>query len=436
MLVQLLVSTLILELTYAAIVQTPINRRESLDVKLIREKRYHELRVLNRVRIAKLSNPFVSRFDVARQPLYDYGDQLFDVRVSVGTPGQVIEVIPDTGEGNTWLIDRTCNGSASYIDCPSYCLTNKEWCALFCDSFCCSKNSTLESQVIDFQDPCAGKTLFDSSASSTYQSTDKVFRIPVGLGNVSGVLGQDTFTFGDPSSSTIQFRDTTFGQADRLSVYFAGAMFNGVLGLGYPKSEFEDAVPVIQHAVDLGVLDESVFTIWLQKEGAQSADKTAGALTFGGHDIGHCNSNITYSPLISKVVWWFDVVGVSANDKKITGNFVALASLPTPFILISSDMMADLVAVTNADYDYDYGFYQVDCSVTFSWTVFLNTNSKLELDQSNLLFTYPTGNCYLNFASYDGNVMAIDVVLGIPFLEGFCQTYDYGNGQIGFSKPL
>ncbi|KAI6223432.1 putative aspartyle protease [Aphelenchoides besseyi] len=435
MLVQLLVSTLILEVAFSSIVQTTINRKDSLDAKLVREKRYHELRVLNRVRIAKLSNPFVSRFDVARQPLYDYGDQLFDVRISVGTPGQVIEVIPDTGEGNTWVIDSTCNATASYFDCPSYCLTNKEWCALFCEDYCCGTNSTLQSQ--DVQDPCARKTLFDSSASSTYQSTGKDFRIPVGLGNVSGLLGEDTLTLGDPKSgSTIQLRDTTFGQADRLSVYFAGAMFNGVLGLGYPKSEFEDAVPVIQHAVDQGVLDEPVFTIWLQKEGAQSADKTAGALTFGGHDSAHCSSNITYSPLVSEVVWWFNIVGVSANDRKINGNFVALASLPTPFILISSEMMADLVAVTNADYDYDYGFYQVDCSVTFTWTVFLTANNKLELDQSNLLFTYPTGNCYLNFASYEGNVMAIDVVLGIPFLEGFCQTYDYGNGQIGFSKPL
>ncbi|KAI6195085.1 Aspartic protease [Aphelenchoides besseyi] len=603
---RLLIFTLIIGFTVGVVVKTPITRKESLDAKLVREKRYHELRVLNRVRLAKSINPFVSRFDVARQPLYDYADQEFNVRVNIGTPGQEIEVIPDMGSANTWVIDKTCNGSASYQDCPNYCYTNKQWCALFCEDYCCGTNSTLRTHPIaSGGDPCAGRTLFDSSASSTYQSTGKDFQIAGGVGNVSGIVGQDTFVVGDlKSGSTISIFETTFGQADRLGVSYSAFKFNGVLGLGFLAASSDDTVPVFQHAIDQGVLDKPVFSIWLQKGGVQAQDTVAGALTFGAQDTDYCSSDVTFIPLISKTIWWINIAAIATNDKKTEGQYVRLdwrlvpdavsfeqlafvsylcvvprsivrESMPKKqskvyvvknildkrfvngeveylvqwkgynnpkynswepmesFISCDESIAAFeeklKAAETNAigiesegadqksqkrshiqdndnefagaqptkknkesnfdsfnelsylgdvstwkkdryrvEFDQSprifgvrrvnnelyvlcafrnemnvevveatpYDVIRLDCNVKFNWTVFVDSQTKLELKASDLLFQYPNGNCYLSFTSYDGAVMGIDIVLGIPVLQAYCQTYDYENGKIGFSKPL
>lgn len=50
-------------------------------------EKYQEFRILNRVQLAKFSQGGRIRMDQARQPLYDYGDQEYNVRLTVGTPG-------------------------------------------------------------------------------------------------------------------------------------------------------------------------------------------------------------------------------------------------------------------------------------------------------------------------------------------------------------
>lgn len=63
-----------------------------------------------------------------------------------------------------------------------------------------------------------------------------MFQIPFGLGNVSGVVGQDTFNLGDQSGKAIAVTGTTFGVVDRLSTSFAGTAFDGILGLAFQVS--------------------------------------------------------------------------------------------------------------------------------------------------------------------------------------------------------
>ncbi|KAI6198085.1 hypothetical protein M3Y94_01303100 [Aphelenchoides besseyi] len=436
MLFRLVVLFLSIGLTVEVVLRVPMKRKESLNDKLIRQKRFHELRVLNRVRLTRLINPLISQFDVSRQPFYDYADQEFNTILSIGTPPQLFEVIPDTSESNTWVVDKTCNGSASYYDCPSICSSSKEWCSRFCEDYCCQSNSSVSSQTADYGNPCQGKTQFDSTASTTYQSTGTDFHIPVGLGNVSGIFGKDTFTFGDTQyGSVIEIPETTFGQANRLSVSFTGTLFNGVLGLGFPKMAFDGEVPVFQNGIDHGVFDEPIFTIWLDTKGRKAMDQPAGSLTLGGKDTDHCNANITFVPLISKTVWWFNVVGIAVNDKKTGGDvFVALSSIGTTLNLVPTVVMTDLVYQTDAIYSYEYGFYEVDCSIQFTWSIFLEQQIELKIDQSTALWNIGNDQCLLAFAALPDEGHGIDVIVGVPFFEQFCQIFDYGNGQIGFSK--
>lgn len=41
------------------------------------------------------------------------------VRVSVGSPPQVFEVLPEMSTANFWVVDKKCNGSSD--DCPLFC---------------------------------------------------------------------------------------------------------------------------------------------------------------------------------------------------------------------------------------------------------------------------------------------------------------------------
>lgn len=85
--------------------------------------KYEEFRIFNRIQLAKHAQGR-SRLDKVHSPLYDFGDQEYNIRLTVGTPGQTFELLPDTSEANTWIVDKSCNGNNSYYDCPSFCRIN------------------------------------------------------------------------------------------------------------------------------------------------------------------------------------------------------------------------------------------------------------------------------------------------------------------------
>lgn len=81
----------------------------------------------------------------------------------------------------------------------------------------------------------------------------------------------------------------------------------------------------------------------------------------------------------------------------------------------------------------------MDCSLQFTWSVWLDEQTELRADQSTLTVAAPNGNCYLNFVYFDElltDVEDADFVLGTPFLRQFCTVYDVGAKRLGFSKPL
>jgi hypothetical protein len=68
-----------------------------------------------------------------------------------------------------------------------------------------------------------------------------------GLGNVTGILGRDTVTLGDPKSgSSIKVPNTTFGQAQGLGSEFGQLPLDGFLGLAFRKAAADDVQPVFE----------------------------------------------------------------------------------------------------------------------------------------------------------------------------------------------
>ncbi|KAI6241106.1 putative aspartyle protease [Aphelenchoides fujianensis] len=431
----LLVAT-ILQLVFSAVFRSLMTKRDNLQAKLLREKRLHEFRVANRVFLAKFAKGGVQRAAVAKTPFYDYGNMEYNLQVGVGSPPQLFEVIPDMGTGQAWIVDSSCDPNNSYYDCPIFCRESPVMCTQLCEDFCCPSNITTPApsaarRLFDHGDPCANKRQFDQTASATYEATGAPFNGSNALDDVSGVLGRDSFAFGD-----LTIPGVTFGQADRLSVAFTNAPWAGVVGLGFGRSGFNGQPSVIQQAIDAGLLDSPLFTIWLESKSGLPLDQPAGALTLGAIDVDHCSAEVNNVPLTSNSIYLINVDAFGTNGAKISGTYKTLVTIGAAQNIVPLAAMRDVTTATNAEYDWDYGFYEVDCSIQFTWSVWVNDDDELKVDQSTLLVNTPDGRCFLNFVYFEGGLGEVDLVLGTPFLRQYCSVYDPTNKAVGFAKTL
>ncbi|KAI6239400.1 putative aspartyle protease [Aphelenchoides fujianensis] len=434
-LLRLLLVAATLQLVLSAVFHAPMAKRDTLQAKLLREKRLHEFRVANRVYLAKFAKGGAHRA-AAQTPFYDYGNMEYHLQVGVGSPPQLFEVIPDTGTGQAWIVDSSCDPNNSYYDCPIFCKESPVMCYQSCEDFCCPSNFTTPApsaarRLFDHGDPCANKRQFVQTASGTYTATNKTFNGSSELGYVSGFLGQDSYSFGD-----LAIAGVTFGQADRLSVSFTNAPMEGLLGLGFGDSAFDGKPSVIQQAIDSGLLDAPLFSIWLESKSGFPLDQPAGALTLGGVDAEHCSSEVTQVPLTSDSVYLINVAAFGTNGAKISGSSKTLVTIGAGQNIVPLAAMRDVTTATNAEYDWDFGFYEVDCSIQFTWSVWVNDDDELKVDQSTLLLNTPDGRCFLNFAYFEGGIGDVDLVLGTPFLRQYCTVYNPDTKVVSFAKNL
>jgi hypothetical protein len=86
----------------------------------------------------------------------------------------------------------------------------------------------------------------------------------------SGFLGKDTFGL----SSDLQVSGVTFGQLDQPFSYFTRYPFDGFLGLTHKN--VDGVVSVIQEAVNQGLLDQPIFSIFYGIDGLDSVGNLGG----------------------------------------------------------------------------------------------------------------------------------------------------------------
>ncbi|KAL3620703.1 hypothetical protein CASFOL_035615 [Castilleja foliolosa] len=192
--------------------------------------------------------------------LKNYMDAQYYGQISIGSPPQNFTVIFDTGSSNLWVPSSKCYFSIA----------------------------------------CYIHSRYKSSKSSTYTKNGKPCSISYGSGSIAGYFSQDNVEVGDIVVEDQVFIETT----KEGSLTFVVAKFDGILGLGFQEISAGDAVPVWYNMVDQGLVDEKVFSFWLNRD---TEAEVGGEIVFGGVDPDHYIGKHSYVPVSEKGYWQFEM---------------------------------------------------------------------------------------------------------------------------------
>ncbi|KAK4402082.1 Aspartic proteinase [Sesamum angolense] len=192
--------------------------------------------------------------------LKNYMDAQYYGEISIGSPPQNFTVIFDTGSSNLWVPSSKCYFSIA----------------------------------------CYFHSRYKASKSSTYTKIGKPCSIHYGSGSISGYFSQDNVGVGD-----VVVKDQVFIETTREgSLTFVLAKFDGILGLGFQEISVGDTVPVWYNMVDQGLVDEKVFSFWLNRD---PTAEVGGEIIFGGVDSTHYKGDHSYVPITEKGYWQFEM---------------------------------------------------------------------------------------------------------------------------------
>jgi len=311
----------------------------------------------------------------------DYQNAQYYGPITVGTPGETVNVVYDTGSSNLWVPNPKC-----------------------C-SFLTRHN------------------LYHNSKSSSYKANGTEFKIEYGSGPVAGFYSADTIEIGG-----VKVPEYTFAEVNDVSglgLGYVAGKFDGICGLGWESISVDGVRTPVQALMASGQLAEPVFAFFL-------GDNVAGELVFGAVDEKHYTGDFTYVPLQSESYWQITLDGLKLNDARIGSTPCAIVDSGTSLM---AGPTADVKAVADAlSLTSVLGKeYMVDCSKLYK-LAYTIAGKDYVLDQTDMILQNSGGQCL--FA-----MMGIDVpaprgplwILGDVFMRKYYVKFDVGQKRLGLA---
>jgi len=320
--------------------------------------------------------------------------------VSIGTPQQVFNVIFDTGSSNLWVIDAKCKSQ-----------------------YCQGEHGTPK------------KHQFDSTKSSTYKAETTKFSIQYGSGSCNGHLAKDTFDFGG-----LEVTQQEFGLAETIAEVFGYQPVDGICGLGWPALAVDNVEPPINNL--LTALTQPGFHVFMSRhtKSVDNGSPDGGQITFGAYDTKNCQplQAQNWVPLTAETYWQFNLDGYSVGGKSGTSSQTAISDTGTSWIGSTTDALNAVVAASGATYDDTNQLYSLPCTKRDSLPDFVVTlgGQKYPIKSTEYVLDLGLGGgkCALTFFDMGTLGFGPQWILGDTFIRSYCNYYDVGKKQIGFSK--
>ena len=189
--------------------------------------------------------------------------------IGVGSPPQPFRLVFDTGSANTWLYSAACTTTT-----------------------------------------CANHRQFTRDASSTYAPLGRSLTIQYGSGNVSGLLGSDTFTLGERRVPGVTFGEMTA----QNGTAFAHGKFDGVVGLAFQQLAIAGSTPLLDHMCVSGMLPRCLFSFYFNAQGGQDGSQ----LFLGGIDPARmAEPFLTFHPVQRAAYWELALHDVSVGSRSL-----------------------------------------------------------------------------------------------------------------------
>jgi len=313
----------------------------------------------------------------------DYENAMYYGEIQVGTPGQTINVVYDTGSSNLWVPNT------------------RPWMA------------------------SVWHHIYESKKSSTYRPNGTNFQIMYGSGPVSGFYSSDDVSFGG-----FQLPGFIFAEVNKysgLGMAYRVGKFDGILGLGWDRISVGGVPTVMHQLVASGQLDQPVFGFYL-------GNSAAGELEFGGSDPKHYSGEFKFVPLFTETYWGVKLdgltlgsEGISTASRAIVDSGTSLLAGPTEDVEAIANKLEATLVMGKA--------YAVNCSQDVPDLTFTLGGSDFALKKEDLILQQSGSQCILG-------LMGISVpagpmwILGDVFMRKYYVQFDWGQQRVGFAPSV
>lgn len=187
--------------------------------------------------------------------------------IEVGTPGQPIPVIFDTGSGNLWVTSSLCKAHA-----------------------------------------CTTHTAYSHANSKKFKRIGVGVTVTFGTGKIVGEINQDQFKLGN-----LIIPEQKFGEIlDEVGEVFEYGKFSGILGLSYPALAVRDVTTVFDNIIQNKFLEKNLISFYYSLN-----EHTDGQITFGYLDNNKYSGEISYYPVIDQHYWTIQLDDIKYGGKSL-----------------------------------------------------------------------------------------------------------------------
>lgn len=301
--------------------------------------------------------------------------------ITVGTDGETVQVVYDTGSSNLWVPNKDC----------------------------CSRFSP--------------HSFYHHEKSASYTANGTTFNIAYGSGPVAGFYSSDRIQIGDVSVD-----DYTFAEVNDVSGLGKGysiGKFDGICGMGWDSISVDGVQTPVQALVASGKLSDPVFGFYI-------GDNKNGELTLGGVNSQYYTGEFSYVPLKDKSYWEIALDSMTMNGAVVDANTKsAIVDSGTSLLAGPTDVVkaiaTSLGATSILGKEYIVGCdKEFNIAFTIGGQDYQLSNTDVNIADSSL--------CILG-------MMGIDIpaprgplwILGDVFMRKYYTKFDIGQERLGFA---